>query len=46
MKTIDLCPFDGLPCPHVDSCDAVLTLAFGVGSDFACSRAVVKVRKK
>jgi hypothetical protein len=30
----DICPFDGLPCDDVDSCDDVLELLFGaVGTE-------------
>jgi hypothetical protein len=41
----ELCPFDGLPCEFVGSCDDVLSLRFGVGcvERSSCSRAVGKV---
>lgn len=49
MVEVKLCPFDNLPCDHVDSCDAVLSLEFGfdcVESGFYCSRAVKKMFRK
>jgi hypothetical protein len=43
----NLCPFDGLSCAMVGSCDDVLSLA--IGSDCvegcSCSRAVVKAHR-
>ena len=41
---VDCCPFDGLPCEYVDSCDAILGLDLD-GDEFYCSRAVRRVRK-
>ena len=35
LGSASLCPFDGLPCEHVDCCDALL----GVPVEFSCSRA-------
>lgn len=46
VRSVDCCPFDGLPCEHVSSCDDVMALTFGLVLPFKCSRAVVKVRKK
>ena len=48
VRSVDVCPFDGLPCEHVSSCDDVLTLRFGVvlGEGASCSRAVFKAVKK
>ena len=44
-KDLSICPFDGLPCEYVSSCDDVMALTFGLVLPFKCSRAVVKVRK-
>ncbi len=35
------CPLDGLPCEHVDSCDDILSLQFGVSAaeGESCERA-------
>lgn len=41
-----LCPFDGLPCEIVSSCDEVLLVLYGVKPEWYCSRAVLKVVKK
>ena len=43
-----VCPFDGLPCEYVNSCDEALAWRFGVvlGEAPSCSRAVYKVGKK
>ena len=47
VRSVDLCPFDGLPCKYVGSCDEVLRLYWGVGDvEWSCSRAVYKVGKK
>lgn len=48
LADVKLCPFDGLPCEFVDSCDDVLSLLSGlrVVEGSSCSRAVFKVRKK
>jgi hypothetical protein len=42
----DVCPFDGLPCDYVDSCDDVLELLFGVDTEDGshCSRAVFPLK--
>jgi len=47
-RGVEVCPFDGLPCKYVNSCDDVLTLRFGfvIGESEPCSRAVYKVGKK
>ena len=47
-RGVDVCPFDGLPCGYVSSCDDVLSWRFGfyIGEGKPCSRAVFKVRKK
>jgi len=42
----DVCPFDGLPCSYVHSCDEVLALSFGLPLPLRCSRAVVKAGRK
>lgn len=36
------CPFDELPCEHVDSCDEVLVLLFGL--PLPCSVPVLLLR--
>ena len=44
VVTMSKCPFDNLPCEHVDCCDDVLSLLVGsncVEGD-SCPRAVVK----
>lgn len=46
VRSVSLCPFDDLPCSHVDSCDEVVALAFGSIPPCRCSRAVFKVGKK
>ena len=33
-----ICPFDSLPCSHVESCDDVVAILFGEVPRFACSR--------
>ena len=47
-RGVGVCPFDGLPCEYVDSCDDVLSwrIGFVIGEGSPCSRAVFKVRKK
>ena len=43
----DVCPFDGLPCDHVDDCDDVLELRFGIDCSedgLHCSRAVFPLK--
>ena len=45
-RSVDCCPFDGLPCEYVSSCDDVMALTFGLVLPCKCSRAVVKARKK
>jgi hypothetical protein len=48
VRSVDLCPFDGLPCERVKGCDDALSLRIGlylVEGD-SCSRAVYRVRKK
>ena len=37
---IGLCPFDGLPCEFVESCDDVVELRLGLVPSFNCSRVV------
>jgi len=41
---MSVCPFDNLPCEHVDSCDDVLSLhvGFDVVEGCSCPRAAVK----
>jgi len=46
VRSVSLCPFDGLPCEFVESCDDVIALLFGLVLPFNCSRAVVKAGKK
>lgn len=46
VRSVDLCPFDGLPCDYVSSCDDVMELVHGLVLSFKCSRAVVKAGKK
>ena len=48
VRSVDVCPFDGLPCKYVSSCDDVLSLVFGfdVVEGASCTRAVYKVSKK
>ena len=48
VRSVDLCPFDGLPCERVKDCDDALSLRIGVYlvEGVSCSRAVYKVRKK
>lgn len=41
-----VCPFDGLPCEIVLSCDEILFVLHGFPPEWACSRAVLKVVKK
>lgn len=41
-----VCPFDGLPCEIVSSCDEILLVLYGVEPEWYCSRAVLKVVKK
>lgn len=33
-----ICPFDHLPCSHVESCDDVVAVLFGEVPSFVCSR--------
>jgi hypothetical protein len=42
----ELCPFDGIPCEIVSSCDEVLFVRFGFKPEWHCSRAVVKGAKR
>ena len=35
----NFCPFDGIPCSHVESCDDVVAVLFGEVPSFSCSRA-------
>ena len=48
VRSVDLCPFDGLPCEFVHSCDDALSLFTGVDivEGGSCPRAVYKVGKK
>ena len=48
VRSEDVCPFDGLPCKFVHSCDDALSLRIGfdVVEGASCSRAVFKVGKK
>jgi len=48
VRSVSLCPFDGLPCDHVESCDDALSLrvGFDVVEGDSCTRAVYKVGKK
>ena len=48
VGSVDLCPFDGLPCEFVRGCDDALSLycGFDVVEGDSCPRAVYKVRKK
>jgi len=48
VRSVDLCPFDGLLCERVKDCDDALSLHIGVylAEGGSCSRAVYKVRKK
>ena len=46
MRSVDLCPFDDLPCKYVGSCDDVMEFAYGLVPSFKCSRVVVKFGKK
>lgn len=39
--SVSVCPFDSLPCSHVESCDDVVALLFGEVPRFACSRSGV-----
>lgn len=39
-KSVECCPFDGLPCEYVGSCDEVMALNFGFVLPCRCSRAV------
>jgi len=41
QNKVKVCPFDGLPCKYVDSCDDVLSLQLGVDvvEEESCSRA-------
>jgi hypothetical protein len=41
-----MCPFDGLPCEIVSSCDEILFVLHGFPPEWYCSRAVLKVVKK
>lgn len=41
-RSVSVCPFDGLPCEYVDSCDDVMFLCLGFVPDFVCSRCVLK----
>ena len=44
MSKKAVCPFDNLPCEHVDCCDDILSLMVGFDctEGYACPRAVVK----
>jgi len=42
---VKFCPFDGLPCEYVDSCDDALALKFSLLLPLQCSRAVVSLKK-
>lgn len=42
---VKFCPFDSLPCEHVDSCDDALALKFNLLLPLKCSRAVVSLKK-
>lgn len=48
VRSVDLCPFDGLPCEFVKGCDDALSLyvGFDVREGDSCSRAVYKVGEK
>jgi len=39
---VDVCPFDGLPCEFVSSCDDVIDFAFDEVPKYRCSRVVLK----
>lgn len=43
--SVELCPFDGLPCEFVGSCDDVIYVALGDFGKVVCSRAVMKVKR-
>jgi len=43
---VDVCPFDGLPCEFVGSCDDVIDFVFGEVPKYRCSRAVLKNTRK
>jgi hypothetical protein len=43
--SVDVCPFDGLPCAYVSSCDDVIYVALGEFDEVVCSRAVVKAKR-
>jgi hypothetical protein len=34
-----VCPFDGLPCEAVSSCDEILYVLYGLRQEWHCSRA-------
>lgn len=42
---VKFCPFDGLPCKYVDSCDDALALKLNLLLPLQCSRAVVPLKK-
>ena len=44
-KTVSVCPFDGLPCDIVSSCDEILFALYRVEPEWHCTRAVVRVVK-
>jgi hypothetical protein len=48
-KSVELCPFDGMPCEIVSSCDEVMFVRFGFFGfkpEWHCCRAVVKGAKR
>jgi hypothetical protein len=49
QHSVELCPFDGIPCEIVSSCDEVMFVRFarfGFKPEWHCSRAVVRGVKK
>lgn len=46
VRSVGICPFDELPCEHIDSCDDAMALYFGLLLPHNCTHAVVKVGKK
>jgi hypothetical protein len=52
ISLVDICPFDGLPCEYVESCDDVMILrwereglkGFDTENGEHCSRAVVQLK--
>jgi len=45
-KSVDVCPFNGLPCDFVSSCDDVMERNFGLPPSYKCQRVVWKVARK